>query len=228
MASQQFLIVTLTFLAAISLILCLSERYHDLKMMKSFLILLCLLIQLTVINKNTTSRQKIQSYSIVTAHDLQKDGTKVQLLRRNSVNHDVLISRLSPFLEDSRSRNSGIEMPLRKLNRNIDYLVSDIKSHNSELEKIQTQFTSFKVEWLEQSKLYVNIPESVIVSSIEAPQIASELASLREYIDDALDKFRIGMESNRASLDTAKAAVEQLLISEDFSEEIASDQIMLD
>ncbi|CAG2244180.1 unnamed protein product [Mytilus edulis] len=105
-------------------------------------------------------------------------------------------------------------MPLRKLNRSIDYLVSDIKSHNSELEKIQTQFTSFKVEWLEQSKLYVNIPESVIVSSIEAPQIASELASLREYIEDALDKFRIAMESNRSSLDTAKSAVEQLLISE--------------
>ncbi|XP_076075929.1 uncharacterized protein LOC143046716 [Mytilus galloprovincialis] len=218
-------------------------------MMKSFLILLCLLIQLTVINKNTTSRLKVQSYSIVTAHDLQKDGTskiglnfldvvlvflcfifsfivferyrfsnklkkQVQLLRRNSVNHDVLISRLSPFLEDSRSRNSGIEMPLRKLNRSIDYLVSDIKSHNIELEKIQTQFTSFKVEWLGQSKLYVNIPESVIVSSIEAPQIASELASLRDYIDDGLDKFRIAMESNRSSLDTAKAAVEQLLISE--------------
>ncbi|XP_063443246.1 uncharacterized protein LOC134723613 [Mytilus trossulus] len=218
-------------------------------MMKSFLILLYLLIQLTVINKNTTSRLKIQSYSIVTVNDLEKNGTskiglnfldvalvflcfvvsfvvferyrynnklkkQVQLLRRNSVNHDVLISRLSPFLEDSRSRNSGIEMPLRKLNRNIDYLVSDIKSHTSELEKIQIQFTSFKVEWLKQSKLYVNIPESVLFSSIEAPQIASELANLRDYIEDGLDKFRIAMESNRSSLDTAKSAVEQLLISE--------------
>ncbi|VDI17144.1 Hypothetical predicted protein [Mytilus galloprovincialis] len=188
-------------------------------MMKSFLILLCLLTQLTVINKNTTSRLKVQPYNVVTAHDLQKDGTtkiglnllevillflcfvvsfvvferyrfnnnltkQVQLLRRNSVNHDLLISRLFPFLEDSRSRNSGIEMPLRKLNRNIDYLVSDIESHNSELEKIHTKFTSFKVEWLEQSKKYTNISESVLVSSIEAPQISSELDSLREYIGD--------------------------------------------
>ncbi|XP_052087809.1 uncharacterized protein LOC127724751 [Mytilus californianus] len=101
-------------------------------------------------------------------------------------------------------------MPLRKK----DYLVTDIESHNNELEKIHTQFTSFKVDWLDQSKQYVNIPESVLVASIEAPQIASELCNLRDYIENALDKFRIAMANNRSSLDKAKAAVEQLLISE--------------
>ena len=90
------------------------------------------------------------------------------------------------FYSDSRSRNSRLEMPLRKLNRNIEHMEKEILKKITELENLHYEFKQFKENWNIQASSYINFPEKDLLANMESIKVKAELVTLREYVGKLL------------------------------------------
>lgn len=85
---------------------------------------------------------------------------------------------LPPFIQIKgyRSRNSGLEMPLRKLERNCLALVQNMETKHRETE---SQYREFCVQKHELEQGFVNMPVEININDL---RMKVELATLKKYI----------------------------------------------
>ncbi|CAC5370055.1 unnamed protein product [Mytilus coruscus] len=139
---------------------------------------------------------------------------ELAVLKVTCSQNDKVISGLQPFLEDCRSKNSIIEMPLRRLARSCGKLIEDVDQQMVEINGLSSQFSRFKNDWKHQATPYVEIPLSKMLAHVEEAKIHAELKRLKMFIDSELNSVRSVMGYNKYLLGQAEEDVDRLLIAD--------------
>ncbi|CAC5379134.1 unnamed protein product [Mytilus coruscus] len=126
---------------------------------------------------------------------------------------DKVISGLQPYLEDARSKNSIIEMPLRRLAS--CGKLKDVDQQMAEIKGLFSQFSCFKKDWINQAPPYYGTPLSTMLAHGGEVKIHAELKKLEMFIESELRSVKSVIEYNQYVLDQAEDGVDRLLIAED-------------
>ncbi|XP_052077307.1 uncharacterized protein LOC127715310 [Mytilus californianus] len=139
---------------------------------------------------------------------------ELAIMKVTCIQNDKVISGLQPYLEDCRSKNSIIEMPLRRLARSCGKLVKDVDQQMVEINELSSQFSRFKKDWKQQATPYNEISLSKMLANVEEAKIHAELKKLKMFIESELKSVRSVMGYNKYLLDQAEDDVDRLLIAE--------------
>ncbi|CAG2252437.1 unnamed protein product [Mytilus edulis] len=105
---------------------------------------------------------------------------ELAFMKVTCVQNEKVISGLQPYLEDARSKNSTLEMPLRKLARSCGKLDQDVDQKMAEIEGLSVQFSRFKKNWNDQAAPYYETPLITMLAHVEEAKVHAELNRLKK------------------------------------------------
>ncbi|XP_071127401.1 uncharacterized protein [Mytilus edulis] len=139
---------------------------------------------------------------------------ELTFMKITCIQDDKVISGLQPYLEDARSENSTLEMPLRRLARSCCKLDQNVDQKMAEIEGLSVQFSRFKKNWNNQAAPYYETPLITMLAHVEEAKVHAELNRLKKFIESELKSVKSVMEYNSYLLDQAEDDVDRLLNAE--------------
>ncbi|XP_063415543.1 uncharacterized protein LOC134697295 [Mytilus trossulus] len=139
---------------------------------------------------------------------------ELAFMKTTCIQNDKVISGLQPYLEDARSKNSTLEMPLRRLARSCGKLDQDVDQKMAEIEGLSVQFSRFKKNWNNEAAPYYETPLITMLAHVEETKVHAELNRLKKFIESELKSLKSVNEYNSYLLDQAEDDVDRLLIVE--------------
>ncbi|CAC5391472.1 unnamed protein product [Mytilus coruscus] len=107
---------------------------------------------------------------------------ELAIMKVTCIHNDKVISGLQPYLEDARSKNSTLEMPLRRLARSCWKLDQDVDQKVAEIKGLSSQVSCFKNDWNNQAAPYYGTPLTTMLGHVEEAKIHYELKRLKMFI----------------------------------------------